>query len=930
MLLLALLLRLARLGYQPLWADEGYSVYFASLDPIALARATAADIHPPLYYYLLKLWGMVLGPGDVSLRLFSVFCGLLTVAVVYRLGCAVSGRRVGLLAAAALAVSPFHVFYSQEVRMYALAALLAACSTFFMLRLLAAWENDKNGGTAGRRAWLTASAPYVLATALGLYTLYYAAFIPLAQTVYVLWICRRRVLVLRWLALLAGVGVLYLPWIYTALDALAAYVAGKVAVESYAVLNPLAFVAQVGAALGAGVPSTERSYLALGALPVVALAVIALMRPGSGGSTADTEARPRLLLMASLVVAPLVAGYVVNLLWPFNPLGFQRLFLPALPFFAVLVAGGVVHLLSQPGRTKTAAALAAAGVLVAAAILADFYVTPRHGEHDYRTLVRAMAELAHPDDVVVALYPWQAGFVRTYFVGRAPTVHVVERPKAWADDGALMQRELAALGERHGRIWFPAYEGAGGLLEAAINAYLTNAAFPGKNTWYGKHRLTLYAWGEAGALLFPKPKLIGALRLHSVRASLDPQPVGQGSVRVEFRWLANDGLPARGQVILRLVDDADRVWAIRSSAPRNGSLPFAQWQAETTVIDRHALPIPAATPPGSYRLMLRIYDEETGRNTPLARAPDGQPGTEVELANIILTRGTYYPPPRALGLPPMPPVRFRGGPTLIAAQFAALPLRAGHTVALDLYWTVPHRATADAMLFVQARDRANKVWGIYEGPASGMQYPLARWGVGETVRSQVLFLLPPDAPAGEYGIYAGWLVGSSKERLTVAGGADEALLGRVQVLTRPRNMTLPQPQRPLNVRLGDAVQLLGYDLSSDTPVAGATVDVTLYWRSLARIGAPYTIFVHLVDAQSAVRAQHDGEPVSGSVPTTSWLPGEVIADRHTLILPANLPGGAYVLFAGLYDSGSLVRIPVRGPTREQGDAVELGLVTVVR
>ena len=182
--LLAFALRLLRLDFQPLWWDEGYSVYFASQDLVTLTLKTAADIHPPLYYYLLHLWIALFGPSDVAVRLLSVFIG--------------TAHRPALLPVARRLV-PGGV------------ALLAACS----------WPSPPSTCTTRRKcactpwppcwAWAPSTSPsassharqpdrarpgaqprgerrdwlgYVLFTSLAMYTLYYAAFIPLFQTVF--------------------------------------------------------------------------------------------------------------------------------------------------------------------------------------------------------------------------------------------------------------------------------------------------------------------------------------------------------------------------------------------------------------------------------------------------------------------------------------------------------------------------------------------------------------------------------------------------------------------------------------------------------------------------------------------------------------------------------------------------------------------------
>ncbi|MCB0241685.1 MAG: glycosyltransferase family 39 protein, partial [Anaerolineae bacterium] len=105
---LALALRSARLDFQPLWWDEGYSVWFAHQPLAEMLRLTALDIHPPLYYALLGGWSQLFGLAPVALRLFSVAAGVVAVPLIYVAGRALGGRRAGLLAAGLLAINPLH------------------------------------------------------------------------------------------------------------------------------------------------------------------------------------------------------------------------------------------------------------------------------------------------------------------------------------------------------------------------------------------------------------------------------------------------------------------------------------------------------------------------------------------------------------------------------------------------------------------------------------------------------------------------------------------------------------------------------------------------------------------------------------------------------------------------------------------------------
>ena len=112
------------------------------------------------------------------------------------------GRSVALWSALLVAISPYNLWYSQEVRMYTLGAVLGILALWCALNV-------------GRNS-LAHYAGYVLAAALGLYALYYFAFLLLALNLYIIvyLLHRRQQQPLRnWLLAQAGVLILYLPWL---------------------------------------------------------------------------------------------------------------------------------------------------------------------------------------------------------------------------------------------------------------------------------------------------------------------------------------------------------------------------------------------------------------------------------------------------------------------------------------------------------------------------------------------------------------------------------------------------------------------------------------------------------------------------------------------------------------------------------------------
>jgi hypothetical protein len=95
------------------------------------------------------------------------------------------------------------------------------------------------------------------------------------------------------------------------------------------------------------------------------------------------------------------------------------------------------------------------------------------------------------------------------------------------------------------------------------------------------------------------------------------------------------------------------------------------------------------------------------------------------------------------------------------------------------------------------------------------------------------------------------------------------------------------------------VVLRGWRLDAQ-PVRGASLPLTLTWNSLEPVPRPWTVFVHLVDANGGIVAESNSQPRGGALPFPFWTPGDWIADSHRLALPPNLPPGSYELRVGLY------------------------------
>ncbi len=202
--LVALAARLWLVDAQSGWLDEGYTmgVVRHTLGQV-MVQTTQFDTHPPLYYLLLHLWLQVWGYGLVQGRLLSLLCGVTAVLLLFAVARALFDRATALYASALLAISPIAIWYSDEMRMYALAGL-------FVLGAFAslAWALRRDRPIL----WLS----YACCAAAAVYTDYSAVYAlagaALSSLIVVL---PQRQARRRWLTAHLGAGVLALPLVPT-------------------------------------------------------------------------------------------------------------------------------------------------------------------------------------------------------------------------------------------------------------------------------------------------------------------------------------------------------------------------------------------------------------------------------------------------------------------------------------------------------------------------------------------------------------------------------------------------------------------------------------------------------------------------------------------------------------------------------------------
>jgi 4-amino-4-deoxy-L-arabinose transferase-like glycosyltransferase len=902
MFLLAMGLRLIRLTFQPLWWDEGWSLYFATADVGTMLRLTAVDIHPPFYYLLLHVWIQIFGSGVVSVRLLSVLIGTATVLLLYAAGRRLWGERGGLLVAFLLTLSPFHVYYSQEVRMYGLVTLLGLAACTFALR----WILDRRDW--GVAMWLG----YVLAATAALYTQYYAVFLLLALNLVAAidWLRARRPgrKMIPWLSAQVAVAVLFLPWLWYAGGKLLTYVRFKVSVEQDL---PLGFFPYVGRQLAAFDWGHAEGALAnwwwIGLLPllvlVLAFMLLLLQRFRKKESRYWLLANSRYPTV--ILVVTLLCGFAVNLVFPFNPPRSERLLLLALPAYLLLVTAALLALWR---RRRWLAILSVTSFLGAGVLaLGFFYTVPRYPNDDYRPLAARVQALSLPTDAILSIYPWQVGYFDAYIPDDASRPALVLTPREviprerqlWADDPVRMAADLEALLAEHGRLWLPAHQAMGRVLEEPIEGYLVEHAYPVLSEWYGKNTvLSLFAEGE------PQPQAVTArfgewLALDGAALSPGPVEAGWGIVATDLVWRLSDRPAEPYTVGLRLVGKTGHVWAQRDSPPGGGLAQFSAWPVGEPRLDRYGLLVPAGTPPGDYQVTLRVYRSRDVEVLPVAF--EGGSGGEVTLGTVRVVRPATPPPIEALGFEQ--PLQVDFGPLrLLGFSLYGVPVfRPGEAVEVALFWQALADPGEDFLPCLQLVGADGAIPAeLTEKPVAGT-YPTAWWRAGELVRDPHALPIPATVPPGRYRLALSLVRAADGTPVTIKQGQASVDLAEIEVGGREHSYEPPAPQYVQAATFGSSAELIGYDLQEAVHAPGSPLKVTLYWHAFQTPDRNYRVFVHLLDAEERIVAQDDSPPGNGQLPTLGWLPGEYLTDTHVLVLPFDLPDGEYRLGVGLYD-----------------------------
>lgn len=341
--------------------------------------------------------------------------------------------------------------------------------------------------------------------------------------------------------------------------------------------------------------------------------------------------------------------------------------------------------------------------------------------------------------------------------------------------------------------------------------------------------------------------------------------------------------------------DVSRTNDDRPGGVETHHLRLGQYVRQTARVD-----IPAGTPPGTYSIVVQVYDPDAARPLDVISAQDTPVGIEIPLGTIEVVRGETLTDDRMQDVNGQPG---RGG-GLGTLEYAGV-----RFIALS---GIPDRANAGDVLTLEG------LWGLKlhepsvsfslewqdaDGTAIGTSpldlnalYPLSEWQINDLWRLQHRVIVPPQA--------------DGRTLLALRDGDGSILsIGQMNVTAPERVFVLPDGVTRATATWKNGISLAGYAEDSE--------GITLYWTVSSPVTVDLRRFAHVVGADDTLIDVADGVPAGWSRPVTGWLPGEFVADRVAL----NVLSGQ-TLRLGFYDSRTNERIGSEAGGRDYHDVIE--------
>jgi hypothetical protein len=608
-------LRLYRLDAQSLWFDEGFALHLARHNlPQIIEKNPVGWL--PLHSVALHFWLELVGQTPFTARFFSLFFGVLVVALLYLLGKTMAMPRVGVIASLLGGISPFLIYYSQEARTYALWLFLSLLSVYLLLKVLHCPER--------LREWLF----YLGVTTLALYTHYFSVFLLPWGAIALL---REAVRGRRWQLLLGGVaGQLFALALCVPLIGFAR----TSTVDRYGFWRSPLSTLQVVVDLWYNVTSGgnlpfDQALPAMGFLAVLAIMGLLMFRPAWNGILiALYFAIPVLGMLALSMWRELyVARYlaiVVPGVYLLVAQGLDRIWAASTSFRLFLKVGGLLLLVCSVGVVACSWGQA----------LHNYHFSPQYTRDDFRSAAQFISAHEGESDVIVM----SGGGIFTaflpYYDGPLPWMDLPSFGE-WLDEEQVVEGLNSLLGERGGgRVWLVLSGNEITDPQNLIVAHLwTYGHIVQAETFPGRTGVRVLAfqpreeWEDFTFALIKYEPLIANFdnQMELLGVEIDGRQFEPGDdIHLALQWRALTHLEQDYHAFVHLLDGRDQVVAGHDKVPLNDYFRPTAWQVGEPLRDEYVLSLPQDLPIGTYTLELGLYSYADLQRLPVVGTDQSQ------------------------------------------------------------------------------------------------------------------------------------------------------------------------------------------------------------------------------------------------------------------------------------------------------------------
>lgn len=370
LLIIGTILRFYNLGFNSLWLDEATTLTYARMTLSEIFEASiTSEFHPPLFYWIENIM-LNFGESEFVLRFWPAVFGILTIPVFYLIGCEIKNKKVGIISALLVTISPFAIYYSQDARSYTMILFFFSLSLlcyFYALRM-------KNA-----KWWVI----FGLTSALALWSHYYVIIGTAILVIHAIITnykeFRENISSLRvFLVGILGFLIITLPLIF-------------VLFQRYLALSENAPTCGV---LGISLISTSFEYfsgynwyIAILFILLFLIGVIYLTRENLSHST----------LMLGLLIIPLIFSVIISAKIPTNP----RYLIYLLPVFYVGIALSYVPLQNIIKNNKFIYAFMVVLILINIPFMTTYYT--EYSKNDWRGFSQNLNDITENGDIIVVL-----------------------------------------------------------------------------------------------------------------------------------------------------------------------------------------------------------------------------------------------------------------------------------------------------------------------------------------------------------------------------------------------------------------------------------------------------------------------------------------------------------------------------------------------